>query len=207
MQARTTTMQADRSMMDGGIAHVRDQILPAVTETEGCVGMSMLVDRESGRCIATTAWESEAALTASAERVKPLRDDAEQRMGASASTVETWDVAVMHRDHATPMGACARVTWMSGDAGAIDRAVDIYKMAVLPTVQQWDGFCSASLLVNRDTGRGVTTVTFETSAQLEATRKDAAATRERASQDMGATIDDVAEMEVALAHLHLPELV
>jgi hypothetical protein len=205
--ARTTTIQADRSKIDDGIAHVRDQVLPAVTAMDGCVGMSLLVDRESGRCIATTAWESEAAMQESAERVKPLRTDAEQQLGTSSSNVDVWEVAVVHRDHATPEGACARVTWLSGDAGSSDRAVDIYKMVVLPKLQEWDGFCSASLMINRETGRIVGTVTLETLAQLEATRQPSAGIRERASQEMGAVVDDVAEMEVALAHLHLPELV
>lgn len=207
MFARTTTIQADRSKVDEGIANVRDQVLPAVTAMDGCVGMSLLVDRESGRCIATTAWESEAALQSSAETVKPLRDDAQKSMGTTSSTVETWEVAVVHRDHATPEGACARVTWLTGDPGTADRAIDIYKMAVLPKLQEWDGFCSASLMINRDTGRAVGTVTFETQEQLEATRQAASGIRERASQEMGAVVDDVAEMELALAHLHLPELV
>jgi quinol monooxygenase YgiN len=205
--ARTTTIQADRSKIADGIAHVRDQVLPQVTAMDGCVGMSLLVDRETGRCIATTAWESEAAMQASAEPVRPVRDRAEQAMGTSSSAVEQWEVAVVHRDHAMPEGSCARVTWLSGDPGLADRGPDIFKLAVLPRLQEFEGFCSASLMVSRDTGRIVGTVTFETRAQLEATRQAVAAIRERASQEMRATVDDVAEMEVALAHLHLPELV
>ncbi|HEV7196161.1 MAG TPA: hypothetical protein VGN19_09485, partial [Pedococcus sp.] len=60
MHARTTTIQADRSKVEDGIARVQDQVFPAVTAMDGCAGMSLLVDRESGRCIATTSWESEA---------------------------------------------------------------------------------------------------------------------------------------------------
>jgi hypothetical protein len=206
--ARTTSIRADRSKIDDGIRHIRDHVFPEVTGIDGCVGMSLLVDRESGRCIATTAWESEAAQQASAERVKPLRADAEQRLGASSSDVDVWEVAVVHRDHATPDGACARITWLSGgDEGFADRAIDIYRMAVLPKLEQWDGFCSASLMVSRETGRVAGTVTFETRAQLEATREAAAGLRQRASEEMGGVVDDVSEMEVAFAHLHLPELV
>ena len=80
-------------------------------------------------------------------------------------------------------------------------------MAVLPRLQELDGFCSASLLISREAGRVAGTVTFETREQLEASRQSAARIRERASGELGATVDDVAEMEVALAHLHLPELV
>ena len=206
MYARTTTIQADRSRIEDGIARVRDQVFPAVTAMEGCAGMSLLVDRESGRCIATTSWESEDAMLASAERVKPLRDDATAGLGAGSSDVDMWEIAVMHRDHATPDGACARITWLSGD-GLAGRAVDTYKSIVLPTLQEWDGFCSASLMISRETDRIVGTVTFETRDQLEATREKAMELRQRASQAMNAMVDDVAEMEVAFAHLHVPELV
>jgi hypothetical protein len=204
--ARTTMIQADRSKIEDGIARVRDQVFPAVTAIDGCAGMSLLVDRESGRCIATTSWESEDAMLASAEQVRPLRDDATEGLGAGSSDVEMWEVAVMHRDHATPDGACARITWLSGD-GLADRAVDSYKSMVLPTLQEWDGFCSSSLMVSRETGRIVGTVTFETRDQLEASREAAMELRQRASQSMEAMVDDVAEMEVAFAHLHVPELV
>ena len=51
------------------------------------------------------------------------------------------------------------------------------------------------------------TVTFDSRAQLEATREAAARMRESASTDTQAQVDDVAEMEVAFAHLHVPELV
>jgi hypothetical protein len=207
VHARTTTIQADRSKVEDGIARVRDQVFPAVTAMDGCAGMSLLVDRESGRCIATTSWESEDAMRSSAEQVKPLRTDAEQTLGAKSSEVAAWEVAVMHRDHASPEGACARVTWLSGDQGLPHRAADVYKETVLPALQEWDGFCSASLLISRDTGRIVGTVTFETKAQLEATREAAKVLRQRASERMNAVVDDVAEMEVAMAHLHVPELV
>lgn len=207
MYARTTTIQADRSKVEDGIAHVRDKVFPAVTAMDGCAGMSLLVDRESGRSIATTSWESEDAMRASAEQVKPLRTDAEQTLGATSSEVGTWEVAVMHRDHASPDGACARVTWLSSDQGLADLAADVYRTLILPTLQDWDGFCSANLMISRDTGRIVGTVTFETREQLEATREAAKDLRQQASARMNAVVDDVAEMEVAMAHLHVPELV
>ncbi len=206
MYVRTTTIQADPAKIEDGIAHVRDQVIPMVTAMDGCVGMSMLVDRESGRCIATTAWESEAALRDSAEKVRPLRDGAEQALGTSTSSVDIWEVAVVHRDHVTPDGACARVTWLSGDPNTAERAVDVFRMAVLPKVQELDGFCSASLLISRESGRAVGTVTFSSREHLEGSREAAAHIREAASREIGATVDEVAEMEVALAHLHVPEL-
>jgi hypothetical protein len=206
--ARTSTIQADPARIDAGVAYVRGQVFPAVSSMSGCVGMSMLADPASGRCIATTAWDSEAALRDSAEAVRPLRDGAERAMGSSTgSDVEGWEIAVVHRDHATPDGACARVTWLSGDAANVERAVDAYRMTVLPTVQELDGFCSGSLLINREAGHVVGTITFDSRAQVEATREAAARLRESVTSDTGMKIDDVAEMDVAFAHLHVPELV
>jgi len=206
MYVRTTVIQADPAKIDEGIAAVRQEVFPAVSDIDGNVGMSMFVSRESGRCIACTAWESEEAIRESADKVIALRDRATQTLGASSSDVMQWEVAVVHRDHSAPEGACARITWLSGEPGTADRAVDVYKMAVLPRLQEFEGFCSASLFVNRDAGRAVGTLTFDSREALEATRESSTKIREAASREMRATVDGVEEMEVAFAHLHVPEM-
>lgn len=206
MHARTTFIQGDPSRIDDGIAHVRDQVLPEVTRMEGCVGMSFLVDRPSGRCIATTAWESEAAMQNSLEKVRPLRERVQELLGASDSQVDMWEVAAVHRSHAAPEGACARITWVRGDPQSAGRALDTFKMGVLPRVQDFGGFCSASFMMNRAEGRAVGTVIFDSRKQLEASRAAAARLREIGVAEMGATVEDVAEMEVAFLHLHVPEM-
>jgi hypothetical protein len=203
---RTTVIQADPAKIDEGIAVVGQEVFPGVSDIDGNVGMSMFVSRESGRCIACTAWESEEAIRESADKVIALRDRATQTLGASSSDVMQWEVAVVHRDHSAPDGACARITWLSGEPGTADRAVDVYKMAVLPRLQEFEGFCSASLFINRDAGRAVGTLTFDSREALEATREPSKKIRESASREMGATVDGVEEMEVAFAHLHVPEM-
>ena len=74
MYARSTTIQAQPSSIDDGIAHVRDEIMPALQDMAGCIGVSLLVDRQSGRCIATSAWETDEAMRDSADQVTPIRD-------------------------------------------------------------------------------------------------------------------------------------
>ena len=206
MFVRSTEVQADPAQIDDGINLVRDEIFPAVSEMDGCAGMSLLVDRAAGRCIATTAWHSEDAMLQSAERVMSLRRRAEQGLGAGDSEVHQWEVAVMHRDHAAPDGACARLTWLSGDPATADRAIDTYKMAVLPRLQEMDGFCSSSLMIDRVAGRVVGTVAFDSRKSLEASRNAAKDIRERIATELGATVDNVEEMEIVFAHLHVPEM-
>ncbi|TDE09274.1 hypothetical protein [Jiangella asiatica] len=206
MFVRTTEVQADPAKIDDGIAIVRDDIFPAVSGIDGCAGMSLLVNRGSGRCIATTAWHSEDAMRQSAESVVPLRNRAERSLGATGSEVHQWEVAVVHRDHATPEGACARLTWLSGDPETADRAIDTYKLAVLPRLQEMAGFCSSSLMIDRDAGRVVGTAAFDSREALEASRDAAQGIRQRVADELGATIDNIEEMEIVFAHLHVPEM-
>ena len=55
MYARSTTVRGNPDSVDEGITYVRDKVMPAVQQMDGCVGLSMLADRTSGRCIVTTA--------------------------------------------------------------------------------------------------------------------------------------------------------
>jgi heme-degrading monooxygenase HmoA len=207
MYIRSTEVRGDPASIDDGLSLVREEIFPAVSAMDGCVGMSMLIDRQTGRCVTTTAWSSEEAMQASAAAVRPLRDRAERALGSTSGRyVHQWELAVVHRDHATPDGACARLTWLSGDPGMVDNAIDMYRMVVLPQIQDLSGFCSASLMVDRETGRVVSTAAYDSREDMEASRDISAAVRERVVRELGATVDDVEEMEVAFAHLHVPEM-
>jgi hypothetical protein len=203
--ARSTTIQADRSSIDAGVAHVRDEVLPALMQLDGCVGLSMMVDRESGRCIATSAWQSEEDMRASADRVEPVRNRAAEILGGSPE-VEEWEIAVMHRDHPTHDGACVRTAWFQTDPGRIDDAVDTYKMAGLPRIEALDGFCSASFMINRTTGRAVSSTCFESKEAMDASREQANQIRTAGSQQANATVLEVREFELAVAHLRVPEM-
>ena len=207
MYVRTTEVRGDPTRIGDGLRAIREEVFPAVSEMDGCVGMSLLVDRDTARCVATTSWQSEDAMQASADLVRPLRERAERALGATGgSKVHQWEVAVVHRDHAAPDGACARLTWLSGDQGMVDRAIDLYRMVILPQIQEFDGFCSASLMIDREAGRVVGTAAFDSRAAVEASREATAGIRERIVRELSATVDDVEEMEIAFAHLHVPEM-
>lgn len=205
MYARSTTINGNPGSIDAGIAHVRDQVMPSVTAMDGCLGMSLVVDRESGRCIATTSWETEEAMAASRMPVQSLRSSATEILGGGTPEVEEWEVAVMHRDHTSRDGSCCRVTWTR--ARDLDTTVDYWRTTLLPKFEAMEGFCSASMLIDRAGGRTCGTLTFDSRAALEASREQAAAIREGAARDVGVEFLDIAEFDLAMAHLRLPELV
>jgi heme-degrading monooxygenase HmoA len=203
--ARSTTIQAQPSSIDDGIAYIRDEAMPALKAMDGYVGLSLLADRESGRCIATSAWETEEACLASTEQAAPLRDRATKIFGGDVS-VDQWEIAVLHRDHQSADGSCVRCTWIKVPPDNADRAIDFYKTSVLPSLEDLEGFCSASLLMNRSTGRAVSTATFDSRDAMERNQEQAKELRNTRTREMGADVVDVGEFELAIAHLRVPEM-
>ena len=206
VHARSTTIRAQTSNIDAGIAHIRDEVMPALKGIDGFVGMSLLVDRESGRCIATSSWQSEAAMHASSGQVGPIRDRATAIFGGSTELSE-WEIAVLHREHVSPDGACTRVTWTDLRGADADKAIDAFRMTALPRMENLDGFCSASLLVDRAGSRGCSAITYDSRAALEASREPGSTIRAAALAEAGVTMIETAEFELAVAHLRVPEMV
>lgn len=207
MYARSTTIMAMPDSIDAGVAFIRDEVMQTLMAMDGCIGLSLLVDRSSGRCIATSAWQDRDSMLASAERLQPMRERAAEMMGGGAPEVKEWEIALLHRDHTSAPGACVRATWARMDPQQVDRAVDIYKNVTLPAIEGYDGFCSASLLIDRQNGRAVSSVTFDSREAMDRNRERAQEVRKQSVGEMNAEVTDVAEFELALAHLRVPELV
>ena len=206
-RARSTTIMAQPDRIDDGIALINDELMPMMTAIDGYLGVSLLVDRSSGRCIATSSWESDEAMRASGAQVQPVRQRLVDTLGGAITEVQEWQIAILHRDHESPAGACARVTWARPPGGQLDAAVEAFKTNVMPMLEAQDGFCSASMLINRDSGMLCGTVSFESMATLEATREFAAEQRAKMAQQTGIEFMDVLECELAIHHLRVPELV
>ena len=206
MYARSSTIQAQPSSIDAGIAYLRDTVMPALQGIDGCVGVSLLVDRTSGRCIVTSSWESEEAMHASEEAIRPIRDRAAQLLGGTRQ-VEEWEIAAMHRDHHSGEGARVRATWVKVDPDQVDQGIDFYRMTILPALEELEGFCSASLLVDRASGRGVASATFDSVEAMERNNDQLDRIRATGSQQTRAEVLDQRDFELAIAHLRVPEMV
>jgi heme-degrading monooxygenase HmoA len=205
--ARSTTIMGNPEALDLGIEYVRDDVMPAILLMDGCVGLSMLVDRDTGQCIVTSSWHSEEAMRASDLNLRPMREQAGEIMLGGQPQVEEWEVAAMHRDHMSQEGACCRVTWMRTNETDVERGIEIYRQSLLPMIEAMPGFCSASLMVNRGTQRVCSTTTFDSREAMEESRDQGWAIRDAGVREAGVDVLDVAEYELCLAHLRVPELV
>jgi hypothetical protein len=174
---------------------------------DGFVGLSMLGDRDSGRCIIATAWESEDALRASADRVRESRARAGEIFRDPDPEVRDWEVALMHRRRDAPEGACTRVSWVQREPARMDEAIHTYRERVVPAIEPWYGFCSVSGLVDRERGAAAIATTYESRDALERSRPEAEALRDQIAAETGVSVLEVAEFELLLAHLRVPETV
>jgi heme-degrading monooxygenase HmoA len=206
MYARSTTVHGRPQNIDDGIGYVRDQVMPMVEQMDGCVGLSMLADRESGRCIVTTAWASADAMRASAQGVRDSRARAGEILGGEPEVAE-WEVALLHRTRPADAGARTRVIWGDGDAARTDDARDEMRTGILPQLEELPGFCSVSLLVDRISGRSATAVTYESRDAMERANDRAMAIRAEFAHNVDMEVTEVAEFDLAIAHLRVPELV
>jgi heme-degrading monooxygenase HmoA len=192
--------------MDDGIAYVRTEVMPAVHELDGFVGLSLLAERATGRCIVTTSWTDREAMRNSAAGVEAMRRLAAQMMGGPAH-VHEWEIALMHRLHTAHHGASARVIRTDGDPAGLDRMLDTFRTTVLAQLEELPGCCSVSVLVDRDSGRSAITTTYDSPQDMRAARDRAMRMREQFMQEMNRPIAEVAEFELVVAELRVPETV
>ncbi len=199
MYARSSTFHGRPENIDAGIKFVEAEAGPMLAHTDGCRGLSLLVDRDTGYCIATSSWETEEAMTASDATLRSMRERGRDILGASMQ-VDSWEIVAMHRSH---HGECCRVSWLEGD---VDTMAETFRTVLLSQLEEMDGFCSASLLVDRASGLCCATTTWETRETMEASRPAADEMRTRTATEASGQVVEVHEFELAYAHLHVPEM-
>ena len=95
MLARVTRIQVQPETVDEVVRQVKEETVPLLEGQDGFKGFTMIVDRESGKVVGTSYWESSEALEASEAAVSESRERVAQTGGAShAPAVEHYEVAV-----------------------------------------------------------------------------------------------------------------
>lgn len=82
LAARTSTL-TDVTRLDEGIKSFEHEILPKLKAMTGFAGATLHVDRATKTMVATTYWDSEAALKASEDAANDLRRTAGQAAGTT----------------------------------------------------------------------------------------------------------------------------
>lgn len=94
MFARVNTFQGPIEGMDASLEDARTHALPALESVDGYAGILVLLERATGRSIAVTFWESEAALRASEAAATEIRSTSSQRNDEQIVSVERFEVGL-----------------------------------------------------------------------------------------------------------------
>ncbi len=94
MYARLTTIEGAPDKMDEATRHVQEQTLPQLQKMDGFKGFVALGDRQSGRVVGVSFWESEQAMQASEEVGDRTRSESAVAGGATVAGVERYEVGV-----------------------------------------------------------------------------------------------------------------
>lgn len=94
MFARVSTFQGPPEQTAEGIRLAREQIVPAAKLQDGFEGIYLLFDRDTGRSLSITFWETEEDMKASEEAANRARDESVQVAGDAVVDVEHYEVAL-----------------------------------------------------------------------------------------------------------------
>src|SRR5918995_315569 len=103
MFARVSRYRGDPGQIDEGLNYARENILPRVQQVDGYEGVYYLVDRETGKALTITLWESEEAMRASEEEANRLRSESAESASATIENVERYEVGLSEAPSSGPV--------------------------------------------------------------------------------------------------------
>ncbi len=103
MFARMSTLEGPPDQVDEGLRYVREQVLPLLQQQDGFTGFIALADRQSGKVIGVSLWESEQAMQASEEVADRTRRESAETMSGTVAGVERYEVALFEVPSAGPV--------------------------------------------------------------------------------------------------------
>jgi heme-degrading monooxygenase HmoA len=92
--ARVSTFTGTSDQMDEAVSQLRESVVPRLEQLDGYRGTYLLVDRQNGKSLSVTLWESEEAMRASEDAANALRSEAADAFGTQMVGVERYEVAV-----------------------------------------------------------------------------------------------------------------
>jgi heme-degrading monooxygenase HmoA len=153
MHARITTVTGAADI-DGGLASLRDQVVPQMQQQQGFRGLNAAGDRAAGVVTVLSLWDSQADLDASESAANNVRADAVALMGGQVS-VERYEQNVWEVGDTRPgPGAKLHIRHIKVDPNRIDDNLDLFRQTVVPDMKARPGFLAVRHLIDRNTGEG-----------------------------------------------------
>jgi heme-degrading monooxygenase HmoA len=92
MHARTSIMSGDPAKVDEAAKMLEAELYAQLEQVDGFRAVIALGQRDSGKSIVVTFWDTEEAMAASEERANQMRSQAAAELGAGTPEVERYEV-------------------------------------------------------------------------------------------------------------------
>ncbi len=103
MHARMTTMEGSSERLDEGLRQIREDVLPQLQQQDGYKGFIVFDNRQNGKLVGFSLWESEQAMRASEEVGDRTRRESAEVMDDTIAGVERYEVALFEVPSAGPV--------------------------------------------------------------------------------------------------------
>jgi heme-degrading monooxygenase HmoA len=92
--ARVSTLEGSPEQIDEALRYLREEILPTGKEDPGFKGLIALGDRNSGKTLSITLWDSEEDMRATEKEANQLRSAWSETSGQQIQSIESYEVGL-----------------------------------------------------------------------------------------------------------------
>lgn len=202
MFVRTAYVTGDPANIDTAIEGLSTEGRELLERQPGFRGFGIFVDRELGKLLTASWWESEEARRNSDEALRERRAALLERFAATTA-IDNFEAVVFHQVRQPEAGAWLRVTRAEFDPSDADLIAETFRATVVPKLETASGLARASLLIDRARGRGLVGTLFTDRESLAASRGSQAAARHEGAAKAHVTVTGLEEFEVVFSDVRV----
>jgi heme-degrading monooxygenase HmoA len=182
------------------------QQMQSIRAASGCLGVAALANRETGAGVSVTYWEDQASMLATEAQSEKVRAQASADSSLRVLDIDRFEMVLQERKVPPAAGCFARMTDVTVPPTNVDAAVDVLR-SHLPEGSKLPGFRALLVGANRETGRMVTTTTWDTAADCDASAEAARGIRDEMSALWSNATPKISQYEVVYADVTVPTTV
>lgn len=166
--------------IDGGVAFVRDTVVPIIRQQHGYRGMVVSADRKAKVFGVLSLWADKADQEASDGVLAKVRPDAQKIVGGEL-TVEAFEEILFEATQPPSVGGALLVRRVTMDPAKVDDNIEFFATTILPQIKATAGFRGVRQLVNRETGNSVVGTLWDDAAAMDKAAVEAEARQAQAA--------------------------
>ena len=165
--------------IDGGVAFVRDTVVPLIRQQHGYRGLVVSADRQAKVFGVLTLWADKADLEASDGALSKTRDEGQRIIGGDLS-VETYEEILFESTKPLGIGTSLMVRGVTMEPSKVDDNIEFFSTTILPEIRATPGYRGVRQMINRETGNSVVGTLWDDPASMDRAAVEAEARQAKA---------------------------